>query len=889
MNQRVGKIVSGVVFLAAASAVFGFSALSAQAQSLFYDDSGAPLILPRSVWDNSPDWNKLMTWFPEALISATSTSDWQPVERIVVHYTATPNNDSLSAMERLQSIYRYHAVSNGWGDIGYNYLIDRQGRIYEGRYGGNGVRAAHVYNSKQKNNYNYGSVGISLIGTYDKDDITPPMYDSLERLIGWLGALNGFDPSQMNKTSLIWNSESLSFSSQFTGPVIVGHHDLDATKTDSGVIDLNKVRQTAAQYKTKFENFLYQAVNSSKIYKISNGSRKAYNSLNDFLASGQNYSTVASLSQTQLDLFSETRYLKFSDGSLLRAKNQNAVFLIENGRKRQLETTAKEFQKLGFDFSRVQEVEAGELEKYPAGVAIKFAQSQNQLLSDGAKVYLTKDGKKHWVVSAGLFNFLKLKWSAVKKSQELENFLEGAVLAYPDGTMLRDKTNGKIYFFKNGQRHEFVSPDIFSQLGYKLNKVISVETAELTLYPLAVPVKFPDGVLLRAERRPEVYLIKSGSLQHLDAVAFKKNKYSWSKVIVISAADFDALYGEKKLSLVPLIPSSTPTTSPALTPLPSPTPSLSVSPSFTPSTTPSPSSLPASQEISIKKLRVAIGEVSQNNFEFSASTDFDVLDRVGQIIAAKKANEIFFYQLPVTETQTFVKIVPKNTDGVVEAISFEDHPAWRPSLNYNRFHGSLELIYSPKSNKVWLVNEIFLEDYLKGIAEMVEGEPLEHLKAMAVASRTYAYYYFLKGGKYGSDEVFYLKNTTADQLYKGYSREILAPSIVQAVYLTKGEIIFYNNEPIVAAYSSGASEIQTNGTRSACAVWGSKFCQGYQYLSGGVKDPAGTQYSYSACSIANHCVGLSAAGSRQFAKSGAKNYQEILKHYYLGTEIKKID
>jgi hypothetical protein len=100
--------------------------------------------------------------------------------------------------------------------------------------------------------------------------------------------------------------------------------------------------------------------------------------------------------------------------------------------------------------------------------------------------------------------------------------------------------------------------------------------------------------------------------------------------------------------------------------------------------------------------------------------------------------------------------------------------------------------------------------------------------------------------------------------------------------------VTFGGSPIVAAYSSGAAELKTSGTRSACAVWGSGFCQGFSYLNGGALDPSGTEYKYSTCSGANHCVGLSGAGTRQFAKLGTKNYQEILKYYYLGTIIQKI-
>ena len=594
MNQRVGKIVSGVVFLATASAVFGFSV---QAQTYFYEDSGAPLILPRSIWDNSPALNKLMTWIPEALISATTTSDWQPVERIVVHYTATPSADPLPAIERIQSIYRYHAVLNGWGDIGYNYLIDQQGNIYEGRFGGNGVRAAHAYNSKQKSNYNYGSIGISLLGTYDTRDITPQMYDSLERLIGWLGALNGLEAGQMNKTSLIWNSESLSFGSQLSAPVVLGHHDLDATKTDPGVINLKKVREAAAQYKTKFENYIYRSANSAKVYKVLNGSRKIYDSLSSFLATGQSYSFLVSLSDSQLGLFSEARFLKFPDGSLLRTKNQNEIYLIEEGKKRVFQVSANEFSKLGFDFKRVREVEAGELDKYPPGLAIKFASPQNKLLSDGQKVYQLKDGKKRWVASLNLFKNLGFKWSVVKKSAEMDNFLEGA------------------------------------------------------------PLSYPEGALLRVEGGSDVYLVKNSLLQHVDAATFKKKKYSWLKVLTLPTADFEAIYGVKTNVVSPasavssLSPSASP--SPALTPTLTPilTPTPTALPSILPSSSPSPQS-------SMKKLRVALAEIPGNVFEFTSGADFDVLNKAGQIIVSKKANEKFSYQIPAQKAEAFVKIVP---------------------------------------------------------------------------------------------------------------------------------------------------------------------------------------------------------------------------------------
>ncbi len=60
----------------------------------------------------------------------------------------------------MRSIYYYHAVTKGWGDIGYNFLVDRNGVVYEGRFGGENVVGGHALK------YNYGSLGIGVIGSF---------------------------------------------------------------------------------------------------------------------------------------------------------------------------------------------------------------------------------------------------------------------------------------------------------------------------------------------------------------------------------------------------------------------------------------------------------------------------------------------------------------------------------------------------------------------------------------------------------------------------------------------------------------------------------------------------------------------------------------------------
>ncbi|KKT26988.1 MAG: N-acetylmuramoyl-L-alanine amidase family 2 [Parcubacteria group bacterium GW2011_GWA2_43_9b] len=862
--------------------LFFAKSTNAQNEGLVYGDSDVPVILPRASWDNTPALNALMTWAPD---KNASPSDYQPVERIILHDTgcdaSNPTcNNNQNPVATIQAMYRYHAVTRGWGDIGYNYIIDQQGRIYEGRYGGNGSRGAHVFVDKTKDNFNFGTIGITVLGNYGKIQPAEAVYQSLIRLVAWLAATNNLDP-QGTRSSSIWNFTTSEFSSLYNGPIVVGHKDVEKGNPDPGLLDVAKVRRATADFAAKYRNYIYQVDSLPKIYKIGSGTRQIYNDLPTYVSMGGVYRGSVIISQTQADLFSESRFLKYPDGSLLRIKDNFSVYLIQDGQKRNLNVSVKQFMVLGFDFDRVRVVEETDLAGYLETDMVKYGPDK-QLLSDGQRVYLIQAGQKRWIPSDALFATLGYSWSKIKSAPtDLKNYLDGAVLSYPDGTLLQAAGQEAVYLVSGGQLSRFISAEIFLNLKYNWSKIKKIPAEELAYYPIGDFVKYKDGALLRPNDENNVYLISGGKPQLVDGATFKKKKYKWVNVLVISAQDFHILYRgaaiEQPIS-TQLSPSPSATPTPSLTPVPSPTPTIIP--------TPASSSSPISS--SEPKMRVAVYEVTAPSVTLTANMPFNILDKTGQIVVGKAANENYVYNISASST-AFVRIVPQSTDGIVQIVSYEDHPAWKPSLNYNQFHGTMEIVYSAKSNKIWAVNELRLEDYLKGIAEINQTDSAEHQKTMIVASRTYAYYYILKGGKRGADEVYILNNTSADQLYKGYTRELSAPAVVDAVNFTRGEVAVYNGAPIVTAYSSGAPELATSGTKNACTVWGNQYCQaGFEYLAGEVKDPANAPYTQSVCGGGNHCVGLSAAGSRQFSLTGAKNYQEVLKYYYSGTEIKKI-
>ncbi|MBI4708868.1 MAG: N-acetylmuramoyl-L-alanine amidase [Candidatus Portnoybacteria bacterium] len=921
MKILVKKIFLFLFIISINGAIFTFpfvigepNAVNAQeTSSLVYLDSEIPVIQPRSVWDNSSDLHTMMTWPPQ---NQEYPSDWQPIERIVMHYTATPTDDDISIVARIQSIYRFHAVTNGWGDIGYNYLIAQDGKIYEGRWGGNGSRGAHAYNSKNHNNYNYGSIGIAFLGTYDASDITQVMYESAGRLIGWLAAANNLNPAETNRNFSIWNSDSKTFSSVYSGPVISGHSDLDSAKPDPGVISLPKIRTLADQYKQKYQGIVYQSPSSSRIYQIANGERKVFETISDFAASGASYQKIISVSQAQLDLFSADRFLKYPSGSLVQVASAPSIYLIDEGKKRNLAITASQFTKLGFDWVNVKKITTGELNLYPEGPNIIYGPDKELLKDPQGKVFYVENGKKRWVTSGGLFGILGYQWSKVKAkpAEYMATILAGANMSYPSGTLLKG-SGSTVYLIDNGQKREFLSGQTFVALGYQWGKIITAIDEEVLVYPVGAFMAYKDGTLIKSESDPTVYLVSSGQKRSfISAEQFLNLGYQWKNILTIPAGELsryvltgDALYPDGTLvqkvgdfnvyriegGLAKLIPDATTFNQLKL----SWSKILKISAQdfvrlfpYISASFPVPQSTPSQPPISSSQpdIRVKIWEVStaQTEVTFTASGPYDVYNKSGNLIASKNSAETYSVNTS-NPSGVFVKLVPK-AGAFLEAVSYQDLASWKTGLNYNKFRGNLELVYSAKSGKLLLVNELPLEDYLKGVAETNQGLHMEYLKTMSVAARTYAYHYQKIGGKYGSDEVYHITNTTADQLYKGYGREAFASDIVTAAQSTFGEMVVYNNEPIVTAYSSGADELITSGSRSACSVWGGKYCQaGYEYLSGGVKDPEGTTYSYDACGAGNHCVGLSGAGTRQMAALG-KTYREILTHYYKGTSIQKI-
>jgi hypothetical protein len=135
-----------------------------------------PAVLSRTQW-GCPDGQVSPLWSPA----------YTTVTHLIVHHTATTNS-AVDWPAQVRSIWAYHTNTRGWGDIGYNYLIDPTGVIYEGRAGGDNVIGAHF--SCQ----NSHTQGIALLGDYSSTAPTAQALHSLEALLAWIASREGVDP-----------------------------------------------------------------------------------------------------------------------------------------------------------------------------------------------------------------------------------------------------------------------------------------------------------------------------------------------------------------------------------------------------------------------------------------------------------------------------------------------------------------------------------------------------------------------------------------------------------------------------------------------------------------------------------------------------------------------
>jgi len=192
-----------------------------------------PPIIPRSVWGGDS-------------VPPRSPPQYGVVQLAFVHHTVTANDYTPDQSGSIVlAIAKYHRDTNGWNDIGYNFLVDRYGQVFEGRAGGvdQAVVGAHAQG------YNNQSTGVALLGTFGDVAIPEPAMAAVAQLLGWKMSLHGV-PCEGGLTVISGGGSLNRYSSGTPVPMqrISGHRDGDNTECPGNALyaQLPDLRRRAA-------------------------------------------------------------------------------------------------------------------------------------------------------------------------------------------------------------------------------------------------------------------------------------------------------------------------------------------------------------------------------------------------------------------------------------------------------------------------------------------------------------------------------------------------------------------------------------------------------------------------------------------------------------------
>ena len=176
----------------------------------------------------------------------------------VAHHTAGTNAyTAADSAALIRGMYHFHTHTNLWCDIGYNFLVDRFGTVFEGRHGGvtKAVVGAHA------ENFNTGSTGVAIMGTFSTDPVPSAAYGAVRDLLAWKLALHGVDP----------NGTVTASGAQVR--TITGHRDLNATTCPGDMAEglLPKLRTDVAVAMGVTNGSTYHPLSPSRVLDTRSG------------------------------------------------------------------------------------------------------------------------------------------------------------------------------------------------------------------------------------------------------------------------------------------------------------------------------------------------------------------------------------------------------------------------------------------------------------------------------------------------------------------------------------------------------------------------------------------------------------------------------------------
>lgn len=168
---------------------------------------GDPGVISRAQWGAEP---LRSTWKPQIVT----------LEGAVIHHTAGTNTYTAAQSAGLvRNIHHYHAITRGWGDIGYNFLVDKYGQIFEGRDGSLSANWWQMPVGAHAAPRNTNTMGVSVMGNFTDEAPPQAAYDAMTKIVDWRFEARGIDGNSTHRFT----------DSATPAQRIIGHRDVAAT------------------------------------------------------------------------------------------------------------------------------------------------------------------------------------------------------------------------------------------------------------------------------------------------------------------------------------------------------------------------------------------------------------------------------------------------------------------------------------------------------------------------------------------------------------------------------------------------------------------------------------------------------------------------------------
>lgn len=805
------------------------------------------------------------------------------IRKIVIHHTAESGVEKgHSADEVLRAIYRYHAVSRGWGDIGYHYIIAPDGTVFQGRAGGDYVVGGHVYCN------NIGTIGIALMGNFNETDPTQAQINALSNLLPRLAKKYELD---LTATSWYHGKDS---------PNLVGHRDLGATACPGeNLYELLPSFREMLDYTSEI-----RIARSAKV----DGEPVGSPALLSLQPGKGEYVTFSFLNTGNAD-WTGTTWLFASpgDGVNVQSVSKTRSYVAANMKEKN--------------------VKPGQVGHFEVRIDADYDPGMKTILF----VPVVKDQRIKNAETLQVVDVQAPEWGIQLKETRLQPKIP-----------VTGKTTSFSVDLKNTGGTEWIADDIsllatlpdnlppmFLKLkANTLSGGVGTFTGRLPAFRTAGEKKINFQLLLGTKKlsvTTSIDISVEASQNKATALNFPKRASIVSldegfQELLRFANDGNAVWEGNNLSLTLLHRREKKVLTPEESEIePGETATFPLETTLQKGAQPFVVTLKDGQEELFRKVFLLVGvdntrkkisskqttsvntkkEESQKNVfgvenktirirlsfpadlkeaEITGESDFEVRDGKGNLLFPGKKGqtiplEIIQNEIAFHSTKSdIIRILPKTADGVLQISNWNRIPAWDVNGKYNdnRFRGVLE--FRVLDGKLVVINELFLKDYLLGIGETQESDHLEKKKALAVAARSYAAFYLDENNRKYPGMPYDGSDDPAEfQKYLGQSLAERAPDWKKAVQETENKVLTFEGEIVKAPFHTSSGGM----TISAKEKWG---WTNTPYLVA-VSDPG-----CAGKSIQGHGVGMSGCGAEYFAESG-KSYLEILEYFYPGTAV----